>query len=152
MHALHCQWIFRNFTLHDKQWGYLQLKQRKDLLLELDKLIDTPPEDIPEDSRYLLELDYSTLYNATFERQTYWVLAMKAARQAGRRALTITKHRGRRRQGTLANIARRPRYDFTHDDTQMRLELGLQASNRRHPQPDANGIENPSNKRLRKPD
>jgi hypothetical protein len=23
MHALHCQWIFQNFTLHDKQRGYL---------------------------------------------------------------------------------------------------------------------------------
>jgi hypothetical protein len=32
MHALHCQWIFRNFTLHGKQRGYLRLKQCKDLL------------------------------------------------------------------------------------------------------------------------
>jgi hypothetical protein len=122
------------------------------VIRELDKFIDTPPEDIPKDSRYLLELDYSTLYNTTFERQTYWVLIMKAARQAGHRALAITKHRGRRRRGTLANITRRPCYDFTHNDAQMRRELGLQVSNRCRPRPDANGIENPSNKRLCKPD
>jgi hypothetical protein len=62
MQASHCQWIFRNFTLHDKQRGYLCLQQRKDLLWELDKLINTPLDDIPEESRYLLELDYSKLY------------------------------------------------------------------------------------------
>jgi hypothetical protein len=80
MQASHCQLIFRNFTLHDKQRGYLCLQHCKDLLRELDKLIDTPSDDIPEESRYLLELDYSELYNAPLERQSYWVLAMKAAR------------------------------------------------------------------------
>ncbi len=89
MQASHCQWIFWNFTLHDKQRGYLCLQQCKDLLWELDKLIDTPLGDIPEESRYLLELDYSKLYNASFEGQTYWVLAMKAVRRAGRRALAL---------------------------------------------------------------
>ena len=63
MHASHSQWIFRNFTLHDKQRGSLRLQQRKDLLRELDKLIDTPPDEVTEESRYLLNLDYSDLYN-----------------------------------------------------------------------------------------
>ena len=40
--------IFHNFTLHDKQRGYLRLQQCKDLLWELDKLIDTPPDEVPE--------------------------------------------------------------------------------------------------------
>jgi hypothetical protein len=83
MQASHCQWIFRNFTLYDKQRGYLRLQHCKDLLRDLDKLIDTPSDDIPEESRYLLELDYSELYNAPLEQQSYWVLAMKAARRAG---------------------------------------------------------------------
>ncbi len=90
MQASHCQWIFRNFTLHDKQQGYLRLQHRKDLLRELDKLIDTPSDDIPEESRYLLELDYSELYNAPLERQFYWALAMKAVRQADRQASAST--------------------------------------------------------------
>ncbi len=84
MQASHCQWIFWNFTLHDIQRGYLRLKHCKDLLRELNKLIDTPSDDIPEKSRYLLKLDYSKLYDASFEQQSYWVLAMKAARRAGR--------------------------------------------------------------------
>jgi hypothetical protein len=79
----HSQWIFWNFTLHNKQCGYLQLKQHRDLLLKVDSLLDTPPNEIPEVSKYLLELDFLTLYNASFKRQSYWVLAMKAARCAG---------------------------------------------------------------------
>jgi hypothetical protein len=64
----HSQWIFCNFTLHDKQRGYLSLLKRSSVLKEVDWLLDTAPEDIPAGSQYLLELDYSTLYNAPLER------------------------------------------------------------------------------------
>ena len=68
--ASHSQWIFYNFTLHGKKRGYLRLQQqRKDLLRELDRLLfDTPPDKVPEGSRYLLKLDYSEseLYNSSF--------------------------------------------------------------------------------------
>jgi hypothetical protein len=57
----HLQWIFRNFTLHDKQRGYLSLLKCATVLKEVDRLLDTAPVDIPADSQYLLELDYSTL-------------------------------------------------------------------------------------------
>ena len=128
MHASHNQWILRNFTLHDKHRGYLRLQPRKDLLRELDRLIDTPPEEVPEGSRYLLELDYSDLYNATFERQSYWVLAMKAARRAGRREKVRQQGpRKTRRPHSLKDRTNRraPCYDFTNDDTRMERDLGL---------------------------
>jgi hypothetical protein len=153
MQALHCQWIIRNFTLHDRQWGYLRLNQHRDLLRKLDRLIDTPSDDIPEESRYLLEVDYSTLYSTSFERQSYWVLAMKAARWAGCRTSTSPKQKGRHKHSASThNHQHKPYYDFTHDDELMRRKLGLQAPNRQHPHPDANGIGNPPNKLLRKPD
>ncbi len=134
MQASHCQWIFQNFTLHDEQWGYLCLKHCKDLQQELDKLIDTPSDDIPEESRYLLELDYSKQYNASFEQQSYWVLAMKAARQAGRQASASTQHRGRQKRCTPTNnMKRKARYDFTWDDAQMMRELGMQPLHNRRP-------------------
>ncbi len=121
MHASHNQWILRNFTLHNKQRGYLRLQQRKVLLRELDRLINTPPEEVPEGSKYLLELDYSDLYNASFERQSYWVLAMKAARRAGRRGKKACQQTPRktRRPHSLKDRANRraPYYDFTNDDT-----------------------------------
>jgi hypothetical protein len=153
MQASHCQWIFCNFMLHDRQQGYLRLNQRRDLLCKLDTLIDTSSDDIPKESRNLLELDYSTLYSASFERQSYWVLAMKAARQAGRRTSASSEQRGQDKRCTSThNQQHKPCYDFTYDDEQIRCKLGLQAPNCQRPHPDANGIGNTSNKRLRKPD
>jgi hypothetical protein len=85
------QWIFRNFTLHDKQRGYLSLLKRSSVFKEVDWLLDTAPEDIPAGSQYLLELDYSTLYNAPLERQSYWVLAMLATCRAGKQDATASR-------------------------------------------------------------
>jgi hypothetical protein len=75
----HSQWIFRNYTLHDKQWGYLCLCLRSDILCKIHKLLETPPSDVLPESQYLLELNHSSMYNAIYKEQAYWVLALKAA-------------------------------------------------------------------------
>jgi hypothetical protein len=85
----HSQWIFCNFTIHNNQRGYLHLQWHKEVLREVDQLLDTPPDKLPQDSQYLLEFDYSALYNALFECQSYWVLAMKAARRSGQCLTTL---------------------------------------------------------------
>jgi hypothetical protein len=90
----HSQWIFCNFTLHDKQRGYLCLQQHREVLQDVDRLLDTAPDKLPQNSQYLLELDYSTLHKASFECQLYWVLAMKSARRAGPHAVATTGRRG----------------------------------------------------------
>ncbi len=45
IHISHSQWILRNFTLHNKQCGYLHLQQHRDLLREVDSLLDTPSKE-----------------------------------------------------------------------------------------------------------
>jgi hypothetical protein len=75
----HSQWLYHNFTLHNKSRGYLHLQCQKEVLKEVDRLMDTNLDNIPQGSQYLLVLDFTSLYNSSFERQSYWVLAMKAA-------------------------------------------------------------------------
>jgi hypothetical protein len=101
----HLQWIFCNFTLHDKQRGYLSLMEQATVLKEIERLLDTSPEDIPAGSQYLLEFDYSTLYNTSLEQQLYWVLAIKAACRAGRRVAEASKSRGCTQRRLRAKIA-----------------------------------------------
>jgi hypothetical protein len=101
----HLQWIFCNFTLHDKQRGYPSLLEWVAVLKEVERLLDTSPEDILAGSQYLLESDYSALYNAYLERQLYWVLAMKAACWAGRRVSEASKSRGRTHRRLQAKMA-----------------------------------------------
>ena len=54
LHISHSQWIFRNVSLHDKATGYLRLRKRRDLLLKIDELLETDPQALPPESRYLL--------------------------------------------------------------------------------------------------
>ena len=157
MQASHCQWIFCNFTLHDKQWGYLHFQQRKDLLWELDKLIDMPSDEVPEGSRYLLKLDYSDLYSASFEHQSYWVLAVRVACQASQRAeahakasCTLLTSHSKSSSGLITT--RSHRYNFTNDDKQMECKLGITLKHNKRTQPNANEMTNSSNKCLQKPD
>jgi hypothetical protein len=67
----HSQWLYRNFTLHDTLRGYLRLQHRKEVLKLVNRLMDTNPDDILQGSQYLLELDFTSLYNSSFERQSY---------------------------------------------------------------------------------
>ena len=109
----HSQWIYRNYTLHDKQRGYLRLRLRSEVLREIHVLLETPPSAVPPESQYLLELDHSAMYKASYETQAYWVLAIKAARRAGRQAVSTQRSRGRSQRSLLAaHRVARPRYNF----------------------------------------
>jgi len=99
LHLSHSQWICRNITLHDKLRGTLFLRKREDVLKELDSLIETDPEELPAERRFLLEFDFDSLYRSSFENQTYWVRAIKAARRAGQLAAA---RRGR--MGALLHV------------------------------------------------
>ncbi len=55
LHILHSQWIFRNFSLHDKRNGYLHNKKAEKIALELESLAGLAPEDVPANSQFLLE-------------------------------------------------------------------------------------------------
>jgi hypothetical protein len=127
----HSQWLYWNFTLHDKTRGYLCLQHRKEVLKELDCLMDTNPDEIPQGSQYLLEMDFTSLYNASFERQSYCVLAVKAARQAGCCAQHNSKLRGASHRWRQAK-ARKPHvvYDFSRDTALMNHELQLETQSR----------------------
>ena len=85
LHITHSQWIFRNFTLHDKQKGWLRRKEISEIIQNIDKLRKTDIDDVPEGSRFLLEMDYDKLIKSDIHNKTYWVVATEAAIVAGRR-------------------------------------------------------------------
>jgi hypothetical protein len=73
------QWIYRNISLHDKCQGYRHHKRAEELTKEMELLADLVPEDIPEASRFLLEINFTELLELHIETQKYWVLAVNAA-------------------------------------------------------------------------
>ena len=49
----------------------------------------TDPDEILQESRFLLDMDFDNLLNAGIYRQSYWVRAMQAARKAGRQTAAL---------------------------------------------------------------
>ena len=167
----HGQWIFRNISLHDKTQGYLRNKTADDLLQIINEFSEVAPEEIPEDSRFLLEINFTDLAKSHIETQTYWTLAMDAAITAkalesargarakrARRRLN-TKIAGRTKLGISA-VEQQIRKDGMHRRSspsgEVRVDDSLQATLerfvKRRPHPASIMGTMKSNKRLRKPD
>ena len=99
----HAQWVFRNVSLHDARTGHIRVKRRETVLAEVDRLAEVDPILLPENSKYLLEIDFSSLHRDPLEKQSYWVLAMKAAVRAGQRTVARSRNAtARQRRASLA--------------------------------------------------
>eukprot|EP00956_Cyclotella_meneghiniana_P022163 scaffold41439_cov51-Cyclotella_meneghiniana.AAC.1 len=85
LHITHGQWIYRNISKHHATLGMIRKTERRAMLLEIDRLAQLTPKDVPDDSKFLLEIDFSTLRYADTSTQNYWVHAVKAAVVAGSR-------------------------------------------------------------------
>jgi len=69
---------------YNKVKGHLHLSHRAEVLAEITTLSNSQPEEIPEESRFLLELEMVKLDTAPLTQQEYWVAAMTAALSAER--------------------------------------------------------------------
>jgi len=163
----HSQWMYRNFSLHSKTRGHLKLTHQAEVLTEIAKLSECNPEDVPEESRFLLEVEIVNLEDKSLAHQEYWISAMKAALKAGRRC-SNPQNRRYRRQGPSATTAtpatrttatqRRNLHRFRRRIATLEkslredLDLTLGAWRQKRPHPNYNGVNNSSNKRFRKPD
>jgi hypothetical protein len=83
LHITHSQWIYWSFTLHDKLCGYLHKEKIEDIRLTIEELAETPPEEIPKESKFLLEINFGKLTKSHIKNQQYWIIALQAAITAG---------------------------------------------------------------------
>ena len=104
LHITHGQWIYRNVSRHHLQHGLLRDLERQTLLREIDKYLSVSPEEVPEESKFLLEIDFRQIRTASTEKQSYWVQAMRAAIHAGRR-VPPGRRRLRRRVASGASVS-----------------------------------------------
>jgi hypothetical protein len=86
LHITHSQWIYQNFTLHDKLCGYLHKKKIKDIKLAIEELEETPPEETPKKSKFFLEINFGKLTKSHIKNQQYWIIALQAVITAGQRS------------------------------------------------------------------
>jgi hypothetical protein len=75
----HSQWIYCNVLLHDRRQGYLHTKSAEEIMQEIESLSSLAPKDVPEASRFLLEINFTELSKFYIETQKYWTLAVTVA-------------------------------------------------------------------------
>ncbi len=167
----HSQWIFWNISLHDKMHGYIRNKKGKEIVQQINVLSEVAPEEVPKDSRFLLEINFSELSKTHLETQTYWTLAMVAALKAkamesarGARAKRIRRRLNtkipRRMKLGITSVEQQIRQDRMHRATTQpdalqstdNSQLSLDRFVRRRPHPASISGNMRSKKCLRKPD
>lgn len=111
----HSQWIYRNIAVHHHTRGSIQLAHRKEILAEIERQLHLPMSEIPESYRFLLEVSPHELERDHPTQQSYWLLAIQAARKAGRRV--VTRIRRRRSPHAIAAAASRAAKRTKHSET-----------------------------------
>jgi hypothetical protein len=82
LQIMHSQWIFQNTSFHDRTHGYLHNQKAEEILQQVNVLLDLAPEEVPEASRFLLEINFSELSKSYLKTQKYWTLVVDAALKA----------------------------------------------------------------------
>lgn len=72
LHISHSQWIYRNITLHHNHYGAMALQERTWMLREIDRYMELEPSEVPEESRFLLEINFQQLQGGPSEEQNYY--------------------------------------------------------------------------------
>ena len=118
----HSQWIFRNISLHDRTQGYLRNKKADEILHIINELSEVSPEEIPENSRFLLEINFSDLKKSHLETQTYWTLAVDAAIRAQDRESARGARAKRIRRRLNTKMVSRAKLGITAVEQQIRKD------------------------------
>jgi hypothetical protein len=141
------------------------------MLRLIHDLSEVAPEEVPEESRFLLEINFSELAHSHIETQTYWTLAMDAAITATALESARGARAKRMRRRLNTKIASRAKLGITAVEQQIRKD-GMHRTScqpdaaqdngnhlttldrfvHKRPHPASTMESMKSNKRLRKPD
>ena len=68
--------------VHDRTAGELASKRKEELRRGLEEQLELGEEGLEDEDKYLLEINLDDLGTSSGEDQTYWLLALEAAREA----------------------------------------------------------------------
>ncbi len=84
LEVVHGQWLYRCVQIHDKTRGTLATTVKEELQREIEAQMEQGWADLLEEDQYLAEVNLEDLEHSTGEKQQYWLLAIRAAREASR--------------------------------------------------------------------
>ena len=81
LEATHGVWIYRNITIHDAVSGMVATRGKEQLNKEIEKQIEQGGEGLAEEERWMVEVNLDNMGNSSGERESYWLPAIRAARE-----------------------------------------------------------------------
>lgn len=84
LEVTHGQWLYRNIVVHDSVSGAKASLRKEEIQMEIEMQQELGEEGLLEEDKYLLEVNLEDLETTNGERQEYWLLAIRAAREACR--------------------------------------------------------------------
>ena len=82
LEVTHGQWLYRNIVVHDSVSGAKASLRKEEIQMEIEMQQELGEEGLLEEDKYLLEVNLEDLETTNGERQEYWLLAIRAAREA----------------------------------------------------------------------
>ena len=84
LEVTHGQWLYRNVQVHDRMTGTLATQRKEELQMEIERQRELGTEGLLDEDCYLAECNLGDLEETSGMKETYWLLAIKAAREASR--------------------------------------------------------------------
>jgi hypothetical protein len=82
LEATHGQWLYRCVQVHDRVSGTRATARKEEIQLAIEAHQEMGMEDLLEEDQYLAEVNLEDLESTSGERQEYWLIAIRAAREA----------------------------------------------------------------------
>jgi hypothetical protein len=93
----HGMWIFRNLMMHDSLSGVFACERKEKQMDDIEEQLLLGADSLREENKWLLEINLDDLDgDTTGEREVYWLLAIRAARERFR-----LRHRARTTGATV---------------------------------------------------
>ena len=94
----------------------------KDMMVKIETLPNTRPDEVPTESEFLLEFDHGKLAQSNMHDQTYWVVAMEAAINAGTTTATTGARHKRAHKKHRMNMSKRARLGIIGAEERIHLD------------------------------
>jgi len=82
LETTHGQWLYRNVQIHDAVAGTLATVRKEALMREIEEQREMGTDGLLEEDQWLLEINMGDLEEGSGEKEQYWLVAIKAAREA----------------------------------------------------------------------
>ncbi len=84
MEATHGQWLYLNVQIHDKVAGTQATLRKEAIQKEIEEQLETGGDGLLKEDQWRMEVNLRDLENTLGEQEQYWLVVIKAAREAAR--------------------------------------------------------------------